>query len=68
LLGNIAVDFDTKDYVLITRTNGGSNASSFIAKSSSKGELWLIVGTESGFEGVTTLYYTKIDVVFSTAN
>jgi len=68
VLGNIAVDYDTKEYALITRTNAGSNASSFIAKSSSKGELWLIVGTDSGFEGLTTLYYTKIDVVFSTAN
>ena len=25
------------------------------------GRLWLIVGTDSGFEGLTTLYYTRID-------
>jgi hypothetical protein len=68
VLGDIAVDYNTKDYTLITRTNAGSNASAFVAKSSSKGELWLIVGTDSGFEGITTLFYTKIDVVFSTAN
>ncbi len=68
LLGDIAVDYNTTDYALITRSNAGANSSSFIAKSNGDGELWLIIGTDSGFEGVTTLYYTKVDVVFSTAN
>ena len=27
----------------------------------SEGRVWLIVGTDSGFEGLTTLYYTGID-------
>lgn len=65
VLGNIAVDYDTKDYTLITRNNASTYNTPFIAKSNSKGEMWLIVGTESGFEGTTTLYYTKINVVFS---
>ena len=68
VLGDVSVDYNTNDYTLIARTNGGSNARPFVAKSSSKGELWLIVGTESGFEGVTTLYYTRVNVVFSTTN
>ncbi len=65
LLGDIAVDFETKVYTLIKRTNASSNVP-FITKSNSKGELWLLVGTDSGFEGVTTLYYTRVNVVFST--
>ncbi|MCD4693477.1 MAG: T9SS type A sorting domain-containing protein, partial [Calditrichales bacterium] len=28
------------------------------------GEVWLIIGTDSGFEATTTLYYNKIDVTF----
>ena len=64
VLGNIAVPYGTKDYALITRSSAG-NANPFIARSNSKGEIWLIVGTESGFEGKTTLYYTRVNVIFS---
>lgn len=28
----------------------------------SNGELWLLIGTDSGFEGLTQLYYQRIDV------
>jgi len=67
LLGNIAVSPYTDNYALITRTNSASQTP-FIARANSKGELWLIVGTDSGFEGLTTVYYTKVNVIFSTAN
>lgn len=67
VLGNIAVNYYTKEYALITRNNADVNSSPLIAKSNSKGELWLIVGTDSGFEGTTTVYYTKINVMFSTS-
>ena len=66
-LGNIALTTYTEQYALITRTNSGSQAP-FVARANSKGELWLIVGTDSGFEGVTTVYYTRVNVIFSTAN
>lgn len=66
-LGDIAVAPYTDGYALITRTNSGSQTS-FIARANSKGELWLIVGTDSGFEGITTVYYTRVNVIFSTAN
>jgi hypothetical protein len=66
-LGDIAVPPYTDGYALITRTNSASQ-SPFIARATSKGELWLIVGTDSGFEGVTTVYYTRVNVIFSTAN
>ena len=28
----------------------------------SNGSLWLIIGTDSGFEGATTLYYNMVEV------
>ncbi len=65
VIGNIAVDTD--EYNLITRNNANQYAP-FMARSNGSGELWLIVGTDSGYEGVTTLYYTKISVVFSSSN
>lgn len=64
VLGNIAVPYGTQDYALITRSSAPNN-NPFIARSNSKGELWLIVGTDSGFEGKTTLYYTRVNVIFS---
>lgn len=65
VLGDIAVDFNTEEYTLITRSNTSTYNDPFVAKSNSKGELWLIVGTDSGFEGTTTIYYTKVNIVFS---
>jgi hypothetical protein len=59
LLGNIGTDNDSNGYQLITRTNTNAPVT---ARSNANGELWLIVGTDSGFEGKTTLYYSKISV------
>jgi hypothetical protein len=64
VLGNIAVPSGTQDYALITRNNAANNVP-FQARSNSKGEIWLIIGTDSGFEGKTTVYYTRINVIFS---
>jgi hypothetical protein len=66
VLGDIAVSYDTQNYTLISRNNTGDTP--FIARSNSKGEIWLIVGTDSGFEGTTTVYYTRVNVVFSATN
>jgi len=66
-LGDIALPDYTAEYALITRTNSGST-SPFVARTNSKGELWLIVGTDSSFKGLTTVYYTRVNVIFSTAN
>jgi hypothetical protein len=64
-IGNIAVSSTTTDFTTITRDNSSSSNQPFTAKSNSRGELWLVIGTDSGFEGVTTLYYTHINAVFS---
>jgi hypothetical protein len=28
------------------------------------GDVWLLLGTDSGFEGTTTIYYTEIEAIF----
>ncbi len=66
ILGDISVSYDTQEFALITRNNTGTTP--FIARSNSKGEIWLMVGTDSGFEGTTTVYYTRVNVVFSATN
>ena len=46
-------------YRMITLTNQGEP---FTITADDAGTLWLLVGTESGFEGKTALYYDTIDV------
>lgn len=58
-LGDIGIGNDLEDYTLITRSNTNKP---FVARANAQGELWLIIGTDSGFEGLTTLYYSKINV------
>lgn len=36
-----------------------------LVNANSKGELWLLVGTDSGFNGFTSLYYQRIDVTLT---
>ena len=45
-------------YASLTRTH----VHEFHATANAKGELWLLVGTDSGFEGTTALYYQNIEV------
>jgi len=63
-IGNVGVSSSTINFTLITRNN--SSANGFILTTDADGELWLIIGTDSGFEGTTTLYYSQIDVLFNT--
>lgn len=58
VLGTIAKPDDgTDNYALIQRNN---TARPGYAWTNAAGQLWLLVGTDSGFEGPTSLYYTKI--------
>lgn len=52
---------DGSDYALETRTN----LTSIQARANQNGDLWILVGTDSGFEGTTTIYYTEISLVFT---
>jgi hypothetical protein len=63
VLGHIGVASNTTQYTTIFRNN--NSGSPFQFTSDSTGEAWVIVGTDSGFEGKTTLYYTKIDILFN---
>lgn len=58
-IGNIGVANNTTQYTLITRTNSGKP---FQATTDSSGQLWLITGTDSGFEGLTEIYFANIKV------
>lgn len=63
-LGAIVSTTEETGYTLLTRNNTMTN-SRYVAKTNADGELWLIVGTDSSHEGTTTVFYNKINVVFS---
>ncbi|HEY0652328.1 MAG TPA: hypothetical protein VGD65_04330 [Chryseosolibacter sp.] len=65
-IGNLSVP--SGSYTQINRTNSTNMNSPFRVKSNSRGEIWLIVGTDSGSSGKTTLYYSKIYLTLSAAN
>ncbi|MBP6794202.1 MAG: hypothetical protein KA143_04065 [Saprospiraceae bacterium] len=58
VIGHIGVTDTTTQYSLIER----KNSNPFLKQSNDKGELWLIVGTDSGYEGLTEIYYASITV------
>ena len=68
VLGDISTPLTVTEYTLITRNNASPSGEPLIATTNSAGELWLLIGTDSGFEGTTTVYYTKINVLFSRPN
>lgn len=57
VLGNIENGSDKAEYKLIKRENPTKPVD---VKANANGEIWLCVGTDSGFEGLTVLYYDKI--------
>jgi hypothetical protein len=61
-LGTIGIQGEEFRYELIQRDN---TERPFTVTSSPGGTLWLIVGTDSGFEGLTELYYNRITVTFT---
>jgi hypothetical protein len=62
-IGNVGVSPTTTQYTEIYRGNSSSNP--FILTTNNLGEAWIIIGTDSGYEGTTTLYYTSLDLVFN---
>lgn len=63
-LGDIFSPSTGSTYSLVSRNNTMAN-SRYTARTNSNGELWLVVGTDSSMQGITTLYYTRINVVIS---
>jgi hypothetical protein len=68
VLGDIAIPSTVAEYTLITRNNASPSSEPFIAKSNDNGDIWLLIGTDSGYEGTTTVYYTRVMVLFSRPN
>ena len=66
VIGNVGVAPTTTQYTEVYRNN--SSATPFFITTDSQGEVWIVVGTDSGFEGTTTLYYTSIDILFNQNN
>lgn len=64
-LGTIGIEGEEFRYELIQRDNSDRP---FTVTTSPEGSLWLIVGTDSGFEGLTALYYNRIAITFTTNN
>ena len=57
VLGNVANGLETFDYQLVSRSNSGKPVT---VTADANGDIWLCVGTDSGFEGLTVLFYDKI--------
>ena len=63
VLGNVAhPGVQNREYRIKTLDNDGL---ALKVDTSSEGTVWLIVGTDSGFEGLTRLYYDRIAYTFS---
>jgi len=60
VIGDFSNDTDNEVYTLKSVSNGLP----FNVSTDSTGVLWIIVGTDSGFEGKTTIYYNSIKAEF----
>jgi hypothetical protein len=64
-LANPNIDLDTftgKEYALMTLDNQDQT---FTVTTDNDGYVWVIAGTDSGFEGPTTVYYDKISITIN---
>jgi hypothetical protein len=61
VLGNLANGLTKTEYALIKRS------AELTGKTDEQGNAWLIIGTDSGFEATTTLYYTRVKATFTPA-
>jgi hypothetical protein len=62
VIGDVSNGKDDFVYTMIKRTG------KFTGKTDTNGNLWVIIGTDSGFEAVTTLYYTNVKVDLKEVN
>ncbi len=61
VIGDFSNDTDQNVYTLKSVTS----QTPFQVQANSDGELWLVVGSDSGFEGTTSIYYSKIEVLLN---
>jgi hypothetical protein len=63
-IGHVGVTDSTTVYTIIHRSN---HIHPCTVTADAAGEVWICIGTDSGFEATTTLYFDRITVVFSPA-
>jgi hypothetical protein len=61
-LGDVSTTSDEYVYKLVDRKKSSDSS---VITSDKDGKLWTVVGTWSGFEGLTTLYYTRIKIILT---
>ena len=61
VVGNFSNGTDENIYTLKTL----SNTTPFKATTNSRGTLWIITGTDSGFEGKTTIFFSHIEMTLN---
>jgi hypothetical protein len=63
VIGNVAIPGD--EFIYTLKTLATAPEQEITATADPAGRLWLIVGTDSGFEGLTDLYYTQINATLT---
>lgn len=63
-IGNI-IGEDATGYSLTLKSSSSKNPTPITARTDSDGAIWLIVGTDSNFQGTTTVFYSKVNVVLT---
>ena len=63
VLGTIGVPGDASDTSYRLKTL--QNSAPFTVTTDSSGSLWAVIGTDSGYEGTTSLYYSVIKITFT---
>lgn len=66
VLGDFAnsKDCDSSDFSYELKELSNLELPAFNITTDGNGDAWLLVGTDSGFEGTTTIYYTEIEAIF----
>lgn len=64
IANGLPCNLQSRPYVTLFRHNLHQS----LVTASSAGELWLLLGTDSGFEGLTGLYYQSVDVLLVPMN
>jgi hypothetical protein len=65
ILGNISNGLDSNAYRLVNRSTENKAIS---VTANPDGEIWLCIGTDSGYKGLTTLYYKQLKTTLTLAN
>lgn len=66
VIGTIGTSYNAQGYSLIQKSNDTNSSNPYIlGHTNDKGELWLIVGTDSTYKGFSSIYYTSVTVVIS---